>query len=70
MKDFKNLLHTCLDSEIAGLLGEAEVVVAADPSLLSYALDHWFREGNRRYFLAFGTLYYPNCDSGFRPNSI
>lgn len=68
ISSIKNDMHVASCAELATLKAEADAFVSADPTLLSWFLDHVYREYNKRILLEcpLGTPITPT-DSGLRP---
>lgn len=64
----KNEIHVADCSDLNTLKSEADSFVASYPTILDYAINHWYREYNRRkYLYCGGADMISPFDAGFRP---
>lgn len=68
VSSIKNDIHSASCSELPALKAESDTMVAMDPSLLGWFIDHVYREYNKRILTScpLGTPITP-MDSGYRP---
>lgn len=65
--NLKFLVHTVRPNELTALWDDAVVFLNAGQVDLNWALYHWFKEMNKRYFYSYGTWLESDHDGGGAP---